>query len=177
MTLAEKILAAHTDRDKVNPGEFVNVRVDMVLANDITAPIAIKEFRKLGVDKVFDPAKIVMVADHFVPNKDIISAENAKLMREFCHEQGTIHFDVGQMGIEHALLPEQGHIRPGEVGRSHPTPATSEFMYWHSCQVPENESPGFTISPEMTRSKPQGVKAQLPQSSGQVSPNATPVTP
>ncbi len=115
MTLAEKILAAHTDREKVSPGEFVNVRVDMVLSNDITAPIAIKEFRRLGVDKVFDPSKIVMVADHFVPNKDIISAENAKMMREFAIEQGIIHYDVGQMGIEHALLPEQGLVLPGEV--------------------------------------------------------------
>ncbi|MFC2070419.1 3-isopropylmalate dehydratase large subunit [Chloroflexota bacterium] len=115
MTLAEKILAAHTDRDKVSPGDFINVRVDMVLSNDITAPIAIKEFRRLGVDKVFDPTKIVMVADHFVPNKDIISAENAKLMRDFANEQGIIHYDVGQMGIEHALLPEQGLVLPGDV--------------------------------------------------------------
>jgi 3-isopropylmalate/(R)-2-methylmalate dehydratase large subunit len=115
VTLAEKILAAHTDREKVSPGEFVNVKVDMILANDITAPIAIKEFRRLGVDRVFDPSKIVMVADHFVPNKDIISAENAKMMREFCREQGTLHFDVGQMGIEHALLPEQGLVLPGDV--------------------------------------------------------------
>ncbi|MFC1920389.1 3-isopropylmalate dehydratase large subunit [Chloroflexota bacterium] len=115
MTLVEKILAAHTDREKVSPGDFINVAVDMVLSNDITAPIAIKEFRRLGVDKVFDPAKIVMVADHFVPNKDIVSAENAKLMREFAKEQGIIHFDVGQMGIEHALLPEQGLVLPGDV--------------------------------------------------------------
>jgi 3-isopropylmalate/(R)-2-methylmalate dehydratase large subunit len=115
VTLAEKILAAHCDRDKVSPGEFVNVRVDMVLANDITAPIAIKEFRRLGVEKVFDPSKIVLVADHFVPNKDIISAENAKMMREFAYEQGVHHYDVGTMGIEHALLPEQGLVLPGEV--------------------------------------------------------------
>ncbi len=115
MTLAEKMLAAHTDREKESPGDFINVAVDMVLSNDITAPIAIKEFRRLGVDKVFDPTKIVMVADHFVPNKDIVSAENAKLMREFAREQGIIHYDVGEMGIEHALLPEQGHVLPGEV--------------------------------------------------------------
>ena len=84
MTLIEKILAAHTARKKVSPGEFANIRVDLILANDITAPIAIKEFQRIGVGKVFDPAKIVMVADHFVPNKDIISAEQAKLMRDFC---------------------------------------------------------------------------------------------
>ena len=115
MTLAEKILAAHTDKKQVGPGEFINVRVDLILANDITAPIAIREFRRLGVDKVLYPEKIVMVADHFVPNKDITSAEQAKLMRDFCHEQGTLHFDVGQMGIEHALLPEQGLVLPGDV--------------------------------------------------------------
>ena len=115
MTLAEKILAAHSDKKTVSPGEFINVRVDLVLANDITAPIAIREFRRLGVDKVFDPKKIVMVPDHFVPNKDIASAEQAKLMREFCYEQEALHFEVGQMGIEHVLLPEQGLVLPGDV--------------------------------------------------------------
>jgi len=115
LTLTEKILAAHTDKKRVTPGEFINVRVDLILANDVTAPIAIREFRRIGVDKVFDPKKIVMVADHFVPNKDIPSAENAKLMRDFCYEQGIPHFDVGQMGIEHVLLPEQGLVLPGDV--------------------------------------------------------------
>jgi len=101
LTLAEKILAGHTDKKKIAPGEFINVRVDLILANDITAPLAIKEFQRIGVNKVFDPQKIVMVPDHFVPNKDIASAEQAKLMREFAHEQGVIYFEVGQMGIEH----------------------------------------------------------------------------
>jgi len=87
----------------------------MILANDITAPIAIREFHRLGVDKVFDPKKVVMVPDHFVPNKDVASAEQAKLMREFAHEQGVIYFEVGQTGIEHVLLPEQGLVLPGEV--------------------------------------------------------------
>ncbi|MFC1932358.1 3-isopropylmalate dehydratase large subunit [Chloroflexota bacterium] len=115
MTLAEKILADHTDKKRVSPGEFINARVDMVLANDVTAPIAIREFRRTGMDRVFDSRKIVMVADHFVPNKDIASAENAKLMRDFCYEQGILHFDVGQVGIEHVLLPEQGLVLPGDV--------------------------------------------------------------
>ena len=115
MTLAEKILTAHTDKKEVSPGEFISVRVDLILANDITAPIAIREFRRIGIDKVFDPKKIVMVADHFVPNKDIASAEQVKLMREFAYEQGVIYFDVGQMGIEHVLLPEQGLVLPGDV--------------------------------------------------------------
>ncbi|MDD4986453.1 MAG: 3-isopropylmalate dehydratase large subunit [Dehalococcoidales bacterium] len=115
MTLAEKILAAHTDKKKVSPGEFLNVRVDLILANDITAPIAIREFRRMGVGKVFDPGKIVMVPDHFTPNKDIASAEQVKVMREFCREQGVIYFEIGQMGIEHVLLPEQGLVLPGDV--------------------------------------------------------------
>jgi len=115
LTLAEKILASHTDKKKVTPGEFINARVDLVMANDITAPIAIKEFQRIGVDKVFDPKKIVMVPDHFVPNKDIASAEQAKLMREFAREHGVIYFEVGQVGIEHVLLPEQGLVMPGDV--------------------------------------------------------------
>ena len=115
MTLAEKILAAHAGKDKVTPGELINVRVDLVLSNDITAPIAIKEFQRIGVKKVFDPQKVVMVPDHFIPNKDILSAEQAKLMREFALEQGLVYFEVGRMGIEHVLLPEQGLVLPGDV--------------------------------------------------------------
>ncbi|OGO09475.1 MAG: 3-isopropylmalate dehydratase large subunit, partial [Chloroflexi bacterium RBG_13_60_13] len=115
LTLAEKILAAHAGKARVTPGELVNVRVDLVLANDITAPIAIKEFRRIGVDRVFDPQKVVMVPDHFTPNKDILSAEQAKLVREFALEQGLIYFEVGRMGIEHVLLPEQGLVLPGDV--------------------------------------------------------------
>ena len=122
MNLAEKILASHCDRKEVSPGELINVRLDLVLANDITAPLAITEFRRIGVKKVFDPTKIVMVADHFVPNKDIASAEQVKMMRDFACEQGVMYFDVGQMGIEHVLLPEKGLVLPGDVvigGDSH----------------------------------------------------------
>ncbi|MFC2060110.1 3-isopropylmalate dehydratase large subunit [Chloroflexota bacterium] len=115
MTLVEKILADHANKTQVSPGELINVSVDLILANDITAPIAIREFERIGLEKVFDPKKIVMVADHFVPNKDILSAEQAKTMRDFCNEQGIRHYDVGQMGIEHVLLPEQGLVLPGDV--------------------------------------------------------------
>jgi 3-isopropylmalate/(R)-2-methylmalate dehydratase large subunit len=115
LNLTEKILAAHADKKEVSPGEFINVRVDMILANDITAPITIREFQRLGVDKVFDPSKIVMVPDHFTPNKDVASAEQARLMRDFCYEQGIQYFEVGQMGIEHVLLPEQGLVLPGDA--------------------------------------------------------------
>ena len=115
MNLTEKILAAHSDRKEVSPGEFISARVDMILSNDITAPIAIREFRRLGVERVFDPSKIVMVPDHFVPNKDILSAEQAKLMRDFCREQGIHYYEVGEMGIEHVILPEKGLVLPGDV--------------------------------------------------------------
>ncbi len=114
MTLAEKILAVHSGKKQVSAGDFINCKVDVVLSNDITAPIAIREFHKLGV-KVFDPQKVVMVPDHFVPNKDINSAEQAKLLREFAREQGIIYFEVGEMGIEHVLLPEKGLVLPGDV--------------------------------------------------------------
>jgi 3-isopropylmalate/(R)-2-methylmalate dehydratase large subunit len=115
LTLTEKILAAHSGRNRVSPGEFINARVDLVLSNDITAPLAIMEFNKLGVNKVFDPKKIVMVPDHFCPNKDILSAEQAKLMREFAKKYELTYFEVGKMGIEHVLLPEKGLVLHGDV--------------------------------------------------------------
>jgi 3-isopropylmalate/(R)-2-methylmalate dehydratase large subunit len=115
LTLIEKILAAHAGKKKVSPGEFVNVGVDLVLANDITAPIAIREFERIGSKGVFSPHKVVMVPDHFVPNKDISSAEQANLVRQFCDRQGILYFEVGRMGIEHVLLPEQGLVLPGDV--------------------------------------------------------------
>ncbi len=116
MTITEKILAAHAGKDTVEPGELINVKVDLVLANDITAPVAIREFKKIGVDKVFDPERVVLVPDHFVPNKDIQSAEQAKQLREFSRHHGLTHYyDVGRMGIEHCLLPEQGLVGPGDV--------------------------------------------------------------
>ncbi len=115
MTLAEKILSAHTNQKQVIPGEFITARVDLILANDITAPIAIREFGQLGLERVFDPKKIVFVPDHFTPAKDIASAEQVKLTQQFAREQGTGFFELGQMGIEHVLLPEQGMILPGEV--------------------------------------------------------------
>jgi 3-isopropylmalate/(R)-2-methylmalate dehydratase large subunit len=115
LTLVDKILAAHSDRKVISPGELINVRVDLILANDITAPLAIKEFRRIGINVVFDPHKVVMVPDHFVPNKDIPSAEQAKMMREFALEQGLVYFEVGEMGIEHVILPEKGLVLPGDV--------------------------------------------------------------
>ena len=117
-TLAEKIIATHLvdGAREVWPGDLVEVTVDVVLSNDITAPIAIREFERLGVERVFDAERVVMVADHFVPNKDIKSAEQCLAMRQFARAQGLSHyFDVGRMGIEHVLLPEQGLVVPGDV--------------------------------------------------------------
>jgi 3-isopropylmalate/(R)-2-methylmalate dehydratase large subunit len=115
MTMTEKILARAAGRDTVEPGEIVEVAVDLVMTNDITAPISIREFKKTGLERVFDPEKVVLVPDHFVPAKDIKSAEQAKIMREFAHEQGTIYFEVGRAGIEHVVLPENGLTLPGQV--------------------------------------------------------------
>ena len=116
MTMVEKILAAKAGKDKVAPGELVNVEVDLALGNDITAPVAIKEFKRFGLDRVFDPERIVLVPDHFTPNKDIAAAEQALVLRRFAKEYGLKHyFEVGRMGIEHALLPEQGLVRPGMI--------------------------------------------------------------
>lgn len=116
MTMAEKILAAHAGLEEVVPGQLIECNLDLVLSNDVTAPIAIKEFKKIGVEKVFDPTKIALVPDHYVPNKDIKSAEQAKMTRDFAREQGIIHYyEVGCMGVEHALLPEQGVVGAGDL--------------------------------------------------------------
>jgi 3-isopropylmalate/(R)-2-methylmalate dehydratase large subunit len=116
MTITEKILAAHAGLDEVEPGQLINCRLDLVLANDVTAPIAISEFRKVGVERVWDPTKIALVPDHYTPNKDIKSAEQAKMMRDFVREQGITHYyEIGCMGVEHALLPEQGVVGPGDL--------------------------------------------------------------
>lgn len=116
MTMAEKILAAHAGLEEVEPGQLIECNLDLVLSNDVTTPIAIREFNKIGVEKVFDPTKIALVPDHYVPNKDIKSAEQAKLVREFAYEQNITHYyEVGCMGVEHALLPEQGVVGAGDL--------------------------------------------------------------
>ena len=115
MTMAEKILAAHAGLDEVKPGQLIECDLDLVLANDVTAPLAIKTAREI-TDAVFDAGKIALVPDHYAPNKDIKSAEQAKIVREFAHEQGISHYyEVGCMGVEHALLPEQGVVGPGDL--------------------------------------------------------------
>ena len=117
MTITEKIIAAHTDRKELRAGDFAKAaRPDICLANDITAPVAIKEFEKAGFDKLHDPGMVVLVPDHFTPNKDIKSAEQAAMLRTFARKHGVEHyFEVGRMGIEHALLPEAGIVVPGDL--------------------------------------------------------------
>ena len=116
MTMTQKILAAHAGLEKVEAGQLILVDLDRVLGNDITSPVAIREFEKIGADKVYDKDKVTMVMDHFAPNKDIKAAVQCKMCRDFCEEKEVTHFyDVGRMGIEHALLPEKGLVVPGDV--------------------------------------------------------------
>ena len=116
MTMTQKILAAHAGLDTVEAGQLVLVNVDRVLGNDITSPVAIREFERIGAKDVYDKEKVTMVMDHFAPNKDIKAAAQCKMCRDFCDEHNVTHFyDVGRMGIEHALLPEKGLVVPGDV--------------------------------------------------------------
>ncbi|MGA2025474.1 MAG: 3-isopropylmalate dehydratase large subunit [Syntrophobacteraceae bacterium] len=116
MTISEKILADHAGKSEVFPEELLEARIDFALGNDITAPLAIEAFRRAGAKKVFDRERISLVPDHFVPNKDIASAIQARMMSEFAKEFDLpYYFEVGRMGIEHALLPEQGLVLPGDV--------------------------------------------------------------
>ncbi|NLB87605.1 MAG: 3-isopropylmalate dehydratase large subunit, partial [Syntrophomonadaceae bacterium] len=116
MTISQKILAYHAGKDYVEAGELINCKLDIVLGNDVTSPVAIEEFNKLGLDKVFDQEKVVMVPDHFAPNKDIKSAEQCKVVRDLARQFGIKnYFEIGQMGIEHSLLPEQGLALPGDL--------------------------------------------------------------
>ncbi|MDR1979563.1 MAG: 3-isopropylmalate dehydratase large subunit [Synergistaceae bacterium] len=113
-TMAEAIIAAHS-KDPVAAGNICEVKVDFAFANDITAPPAIKEFANMGAEKVFDAQRCAILPDHFTPNKDIASAEQSKISREFARRQGMLYWEVGRVGVEHAFLPEQGYILPGEI--------------------------------------------------------------
>ena len=116
MTMTQKILAAHAGLEEVRAGQLINARLDEVLGNDITTPVAINEFNKAGFTSVFDKTRINIVLDHFVPNKDVKSAQQSKQCRDFAREHGIVNFfDVGKMGIEHALLPEQGIVTAGDA--------------------------------------------------------------
>lgn len=116
MTISQKILARHAGREMLEPGELINCRLDLVLGNDVTAPVAIAEFKKLDQNRVFNQSRVVLVPDHFAPNKDIKSAEQCKILRDFARQyEIENYFEIGQMGIEHCLLPEQGLVGPGDL--------------------------------------------------------------
>jgi 3-isopropylmalate/(R)-2-methylmalate dehydratase large subunit len=116
MTISQKILADHAGMKEVSPGQLISAKIDIAMGNDITAPITISQFKKFGAQKVFDREKVVFIPDHFAPNKDIKSAEQCKIMKAFSREQKlTNYYEVGQAGIEHALLPEQGIVVPGDL--------------------------------------------------------------
>ncbi len=116
MTITEKILAKHAGVKVVSPGELINAKVDIALGNDITAPIAIHEFKRIGAKKVFNRNKVVLVPDHFTPNKDIKSANQSKILKDFAIEQKLTHYyEGGEVGVEHALLPEKGIVVPGDL--------------------------------------------------------------
>ena len=115
-TIVEKILARHAGLEEVSPGALINAKIDFALGNDITAPLAIEAFKEIAAPKVFDPSRIALIADHFVPNKDIETAEQVKRIRQFAREYGIEHFyEVGRMGVEHVLLPELGLVLPGDL--------------------------------------------------------------
>lgn len=115
-TITQKILAAHCGKDIVEPGELINAKLDLVLGNDITAPIAIREFAKIGAETVFDKDRVALVPDHSTPNKDIKSAELVKILRDFAHKHNiTNFFEIGKMGVEHTLLPDEGLTLPGDA--------------------------------------------------------------
>ena len=113
-TMAEAIIASHS-KESAEPGNICEVRVDFAFANEITAPPSIREFMNVGAEKVFDPQRCAILPDHFTPNKDIAAAEQSKIAKDFAREQGMLYWEVGRVGVEHAFLPEQGHILPGEI--------------------------------------------------------------
>ncbi|MCK5155102.1 MAG: 3-isopropylmalate dehydratase large subunit, partial [Spirochaetales bacterium] len=116
MTMTQKVLAAHAGLDSVRAGQLILANLDLVLGNDVTTPVAVTEFGKIGVDEVFDKTKIAIVPDHFTPNKDIMAAEQCKYIREFAHEKEIEnYFEIGEMGIEHVLLPEKGLVTAGNL--------------------------------------------------------------
>lgn len=163
MTMTQKILAEHAGLDSVIPGQLIEARIDLVLGNDITAPVAINEFKKIGSDKVFDKDKIALVPDHFTPNKDIKSAEQCKVIREFADEmQITNYFEVGYMGIEHCLIPEKGLVVPGDlvIGADSHT-CTYGALGAFSTGVGSTDMAAAMVSGEVWLKVPSAVKFEL----------------
>lgn len=156
MTMTQKILAAHAGLEEVTAGQLIEAKLDLCLGNDITAPVAINEFERCGACQVFDRDRVALVMDHFTPNKDIKAAEQVKKTREFAHKQGVTHFyDVGRMGIEHALLPEQGLVGPGTAS-SAPTAIPAPMALWGPsppASAPPTWPPAWRLEPPGSRSR------------------------
>jgi len=160
MTITEKIMAAHAGLDEVSPGQLINAKLDLILGNDITAPIAIQELEKLRVKRLFDPDKIVLIPDHFTPNKDIKSAEQCATLRRFARSFGLRHYyEVGRTGIEHAFLPEQGLVLPGDaiVGADSHT-CTYGALGAFATGVGSTDLAAAMISGEAWFKVPEGIK-------------------
>lgn len=163
MTMTQKILAKKAGLDRVQPGQLIMAQTDLVLANDITAPVAIREFEKIGVKTVFDREKIALVPDHFTPNKDIKSAQQAKQMRDFACAQGIVnYFEIGEMGIEHALLPEKGLVVPGDlvIGADSHT-CTYGALGAFSTGVGSTDMAGGMASGEIWLKVPEAIRFRL----------------
>ena len=149
MTMTQKILAAHAGLDSVKAGQLIMAKLDVVMANDITGPMALPIFRQMA-DQVYDKDKVVLVPDHFTPNKDIKSAENSKAIREFAKAQGlTWYFEQGKSGVEHAILPEAGVVAAGEciIGASRfrlrlPRPPSFQMLPGKASQLALGYLPG-----------------------------------
>ncbi len=172
MTMTQKILAAHAGLDHVEAGQLISAKLDIVLGNDITTPVAVNEFKKAGFDKVFDKDRVAIVLDHFVPNKDIKAAEQSKQCREFACEHCVSHFyDVGKMGIEHALLPEQGVVTAGDciIGADSHT-CTYGALGAFSTGVGSTDMAAGMATGTAWFKVPSAIKFHL---SGQLSPNCS----
>jgi len=160
MTISEKILAAHCGRKKVRPGEYILAKVDLAFANDVTAPLSIKKLHQWGIKKVFDSEKIVLIPDHFTPNKDIQAAKQCAMVREFARSQGIKnYFEVGRAGIEHVFLPEQGFVLPGDLivgADSHS--CTAGALGAFACGVGSTDLAAVMVTGEIWLKVPPSIK-------------------
>lgn len=160
MTIAEKILAAHCGKDKIEPGVFIEPQIDLAFGNDITAPLAIEKFKEWGATRVFDPERIALVQDHFTPNKDIRSAQQCQVLRDFSRQYGITNFwEVGRVGIEHVFLPEQGLVVPGDlvVGADSHT-CTAGALGTFACGVGSTDLAAAMITGQLWMKVPHTIK-------------------
>ena len=167
MTMTQKILAAHAGLETVHGGMMIQAKLDLVLGNDITTPVAIDEFNKIGVKGVFDKRKVAIVPDHFTPNKDIKTAEQCRMVREFVREiKIENYFEVGRMGIEHALIPEKGLAVPGDVIIGADSHTCTYGLLVHFYRIGSTDMAVGMATGEAWFKVPEAVKFILKASSG-----------